>query len=101
MNLETTIKGQLFYETSLDQFEGINLPGLGKASAKELKKYGIVNASQILGLYILLGCDRDIFLNYLETMGICFYGNSVATRDEIKKSLCDTLDAKWNKIKNY
>lgn len=105
MSIETTKEGESFYERPLGQASvgtTIGLPGLGPAATEKLKEFGLIDAAAVFGQYIAFCRNREVFIDYLErVVGVRFVGNNYATSLEVKKILCDTLDAKWNKIKEY
>lgn len=104
--IETTLAGQNFYNTGLAHFRPadgtIGLPGLGKKATKKCIRAGYKTADQIFGLYLMFGRNNEVFLEYLENqLGIVFVGNKYADRDAIKSILCDTLNAKYLKVREF
>jgi hypothetical protein len=102
----TTTGGDEFIRRPLKDFtplggRGMGLPGIGAKNTEKLSAY-CTDPYQLLGLYMFFGCDRALFITYLEEKcGVKFVGNATCSKEEIKTKLCDCLDAKWRVINNY
>ena len=104
---ETTVSGTSFLTSPLNNYKPtdkktVGLPGLGKAATLKLKEKGLDSASEILGCYMMFKRDKYVFLKYLEEeVGVIFVGNKTTTKENIKDTLCNTLEAKCVIISQY
>ncbi len=103
----TTVAGDEFVKSPLGFYKPKNkktvgLPGLGEVASTKLSNMGIEDAAAVFWKFMSLNRDRKVFLDYLEKeVGVTFVGNDKFSKEDYKVVLCDTLEAKWNIIKQY